>query len=80
MCGHSMFSYRDLHCAMIEQLNIDISCIKLKFIIKILGDMKVCEFEEFGEEIFGFEVCKNAEKSSIEQTQTYKKLGEQCRA
>lgn len=80
MCGHSMFSYRDLHCALLEQLSIDISCIKLKFIIKILREMKVCEFEEYGEEIFEFEVCKNAEKSSIEQTKTYKTLSLQCRA
>ena len=80
MCGHTMYSYRDLHCAMIEQLNVEISCLKLKFIIKILADMKVCEFEEFGEEIFAFEVLKNAQKSSIDQTETYKMLSSLCRA
>ncbi len=80
MCGHTMYSYRDLHCAMIEQLSVEISCLKLKFIIKILADMKVCEFEEFGEEIFAFEVLKNAQKSSIDQTDTYKMLSSLCRA
>ena len=80
MCGHSMFSYRDLHCALIEQLSVDISCLKLKFIVKILKDMRVCEFEEYGDELFGFEVLKNAQKSSIDQTETYKMLTSLCRA
>ena len=75
-----MFSYRDLHCALIEQLSVDISCLKLKFVIKILKDMRVCEFEEYGEEIFEFEVMKNAQKSSIDQTETYKMLTSRCRA
>ena len=80
MCGRTMYSYRDLHCALIEQISVDISCLKLRFIIKILGDMKVCEFEEYGEEIFEFEVLKNAQKSSIDQTETYKMLALRCRA
>jgi hypothetical protein len=80
MCGRTMYNYRDLHCALLEQLSIDISCLKLKFIVKILADMKVCEFEEYDEELFAFEVLKNAQKSSIDQTDTYKMLASRCRA
>ncbi|MGM9644456.1 MAG: single-stranded-DNA-specific exonuclease RecJ [Eubacteriales bacterium] len=80
MCGHTVYSYRALHCSIIEQMNLDISTLKLRFIIKILSDMKVCEFDELGEDIFEFEVCKNAEKSNIELTKTYKMLEMQLRA
>lgn len=80
MCGHTVYSYRALHCSIIEQMNLDISTLKLRFIIKILSDMKVCEFDELGEDIFEFEVCKNAEKSNIELTETYKILLMQLRA
>ncbi len=80
MCGHTMFSYRVLHCSLLEQLNIDISCLKLRFITKILAEMKVCEFDELGEDIFEFDICKNAEKGNIELTETYKRLNMQCRA
>ena len=80
MCGHTVYSYRALHCSIIEQMNLDISTLKLRFIIKILSDMKVCEFDEMGEDIFEFEVCKNAEKSNIELTKTYKMLEMQLRA
>ena len=80
MCGHTVYSYRALHCSIIEQMNLDISTLKLRFIIKILSDMKVCEFDELGEDIFEFEVCKNAEKSNIELTKTYKMLETQLRA
>ena len=74
MCGHTMFSYRVLHSSILEQLNIDMSCLKLRFIINILADMKVCEFEHLGEDLFEFEICKNAEKSNVELTSTYKML------
>ncbi len=80
MCGHTLFSYRVLHCSMLEQMNIDMSCLKLRFIIDILSDMKVCEFEHLGDDIFEFEVCKNAEKSNVELTSTYKMLEKQCKA
>ncbi len=80
MCGHTVYSYRALHCSIIEQMNIDINTTKLRFIIKILDEMKVCEFDGLGEEYFEFDVCKNAEKSNIELTKTYKMLEMQLRA
>ncbi len=80
MCGHSVFSYRTLHSALLEQINVELDCLKLRFIIKILADMNVCEIEESGEDIFFFEICQNAEKTNIEASKTYKCLQKQCRA
>ena len=80
MCGRNMFSYRDLRCAMYEQQRIDISCIKLRFIIRILVDIRVCDIEEYGDDIFSLDVCKNAAKTNIELSETYKRLEAQCKA
>ncbi len=80
MCGHTAFSYRTLHSALLEQMNVELNCLKLKFIIKILGDMNVCEIEESGEDIFFFEICQNAAKTNIESSETYRRLQDQCRA
>ncbi len=74
MCGHTVYSYRVLRCSMLEQSGVDIDTVKLRFIIKILGEMKVCEFDELTDDIFEFEICKNAEKGNIELTPTYKML------
>ena len=79
MCGRTVFSYRVLHSSLLEQLNIDMSSLKLRFIVNILSDMQVCEFEELGEDIFEFEVCQKAEKSNVELTRTYKLLQKQCK-
>ncbi len=79
MCGHTVYSYRVLHCSMLEQSGTDIDTVKLRFIIKILGEMKVCEFDELNDDIFEFEICKNAEKSNIELTPTYKMLEERIK-
>lgn len=77
MCGHTVYSYRVLRCSILEQLGIDFGTVKLRFIKKILGEMKVCEFDDLSEDIFEFEVCKNADKSNIELTPTYKMLERQ---
>ncbi len=80
MCGHTVYSYRALHCEMLEQLNVDINTLKLRFIIRILSEMKVCEFEILGEDHFEFDVPKVAQKSSIELTDTYKMLEDRMKA
>lgn len=80
MCGHTMFSYRVLRSSILEQLNVDINCVKLRFIIDILSEMRVCEFEHLGDDLFEFEICKNTEKSNVELTSTYKMLESRCQA
>ncbi len=80
MCGHSVFSYRALHGSLSEQLGIDMSTVKLRFIIRILEEMKVCEIDLLDGDAFEFEICNNAEKSSIELTDTYNMLKAGLRA
>lgn len=80
MCGRTTYSQRALRCSILEQLNLDVSTIKTRFIIKMLGEMKVCEFSEIDENTFEFSICKNAQKSNIELTNTYKMLESQMKA
>ena len=80
MCGHTLYSFRALRAAILEQQAIDLNTLKLRFIINILEDMQVCEFDRLEEDIFEFEICKNAEKSNIELTKTYKMLEMKMRA
>ncbi len=79
MCGHTVYSYRVLRSSILEQMGADFDTVKLRFIIKILGEMKVCEFDESGEDFFEFEICKNAQKGNIELTPTYKMLESRLR-
>ena len=78
MCGRKVLTCRNLRSAILEQTSVDINYIKLKFILNILSDMKVCEFDFYDEEIFEFEVCKNVQKSNIESTDTFKMLESIC--
>ena len=80
MCGHSVYSFRALRAAILEQLCVDLTTLKLRFIINILEEMRVCEFDRLSEDIFEFEIAKSAEKGNIELTKTYKMLEMKMRA
>ena len=80
MCGHSVYSFRALRAAILEQLCVDLTTLKLRFIINILEEMRVCEFDRLSEDIFEFEIAKSAEKGNIELTKTYQMLEMKMRA
>ncbi len=80
MCGRSVYSFRALRAAILEQLCVDLNTLKLRFIINILEEMRVCEFERLSEDIFEFDIAKNAERGNIELTKTYKMLEMKMRA
>ena len=79
MCGRTVFTYRLLSCSIKEQIGVEISTLKLRFIVRMLSDMNVCEIDFVTDDVFEFEVCKNAQKSNLELTRTYKMLESQCR-
>ncbi len=55
-----------------------INYIKLKFILRILNELKICSVEELGEDIYSFNIFFNANKTSIEKSSILKKLRGQC--
>ena len=52
--------------------------VKLKFILRILNELQICEVQEIGEDIYRFNIFFNAKKTSIEKSSILKKLRGQC--
>ena len=59
--------------------NSNINYIKLKFIIKILNELKICGVEKTDEEHYKFDVYFNASKTNIEKSSILKMLRNQCK-
>ena len=72
--GHSVFSDRILKSRIDTCLDTGINYVKLRFIIDILVDMKVMSVTEISGDIFEYHLCENVQKTSIESSQTFKKL------
>ena len=55
-----------------------INYIKLKYILKIMNELKICRIEELDKDIFKFEIFFNASKTSIDKSSILKKLKSRC--
>ena len=55
-----------------------INYIKLKYVLNILNELKICDVVELGSDIYRFQVIFNASKTSIEKSNILKKLRTQC--
>jgi single-stranded-DNA-specific exonuclease len=78
--GHTSFNYRMLRSQLGEYSSKYINYAKLRFAISILGDIKVCGVDEETEDNLSVEVYRNAAKTNIELSETYKRLLKQCGA
>jgi len=57
----------------------NINYIKLKFIIKILNELKICGVEQIDEDHYRFDVYFSASKTNIEKSSILRMLRGQCR-
>ena len=55
-----------------------INYVKLKYILHILNELKICDVIELADDIYSFQVIFNANKTSIEKSGILKKLRTQC--
>ncbi len=76
--GHTTFNYRAFRCNVMESCRRDMNLAKIRFILNILDDIRVCRFDENNEGYFTVEVNKNAAKTNIEMSETYRRLCSQC--
>lgn len=76
--GNKCFTYRFLRSRIREHSGRYISYPKLRFAISILGDINVCGIGENDTDTISVEVYKNARKTNIETSETYKRLCGQC--
>lgn len=55
-----------------------INYIKLKFILGILNELKICDVDEISDDVYRFNIFFNANKTSIEKSSILRKLRGQC--
>ncbi len=56
----------------------EIGYIKLKFILKIFNELRICSVEEIEDELYRLDIFFNASKTNIEKSSILKKLRAQC--
>ena len=78
MNGHTDFSYRAFRSNIAEICQRDMSFAKIRFAINILNDIRVCRVDEDGDDYFSVEINRNAAKTNIELSETYRRLCAQC--
>jgi hypothetical protein len=76
--GHNTFSHKTLLSTLNLTSALQINYIKLKFIIAILAELKLCGVSEPGDNLYIFDVYCNVAKTNIENSVLLKKLREQC--
>ncbi len=74
MCGRTLFNHRALRSQFIDHQGGFIDGLKLRIMVKILADINVCNLDEQSNDDFYLEVCKNAAKTNIEESATYKRI------
>ena len=77
--GHNTFSHKTLLSTLNLTSALQINYIKLKFIIAILEELKLCGVKEPGENLYIFDVYCNVEKTNIENSEILKELRMQCK-
>ncbi len=55
-----------------------INYIKLKYILRVMNELQICQIEEISEDLYRFSVLFQAAKTSIEKSSILKKLKSQC--
>ena len=77
--GHNTFSHKTLLSTLNLTSALQINYIKLKFIIAILAELKLCGVNEPGDNLYIFDVYCNVAKTNIENSEILKKLRAQCK-
>ena len=57
---------------------VAINYIKLKYVLRILNELNICEVEEIDSDLYRFNIYFNASKTNIEKSSILKKLRGQC--
>ena len=77
--GHNTFSHKTLLSTLNLTSALQINYIKLKFIIAILAELKLCGVKEPGDNLYIFDVYCNVAKTNIENSEVLQKLRSQCK-
>ena len=77
--GNDMMDEKELFHKIESCSKKPIRLVKLKFILQILNELKICTVDDSIEGIYKYDIYFNSEKTSIEKSGILKKLKNQCR-
>ena len=76
--GNTVYDEISLFKVLNSTEKTNINYVKLRYILRILNEMKICNVESLNENIFRFDVPFNSSKTNIEKSSILKKLKGQC--
>lgn len=76
--GNDMMNEKEMFHKIESFSQKPIRLVKLKFILQILNELKICTVDEVCEGVYQYDIYFNAEKTSIEKSGILKKLKNQC--
>ncbi len=77
-CGNDMMTEVDIHKKLLQIKNANIRLVKLKFILEIMNELKICTVKEVNPGIYQYDIYFSSEKTSIEKSSILKKIKNQC--
>lgn len=76
--GNDLMTEQELFHKLTSNNKCNIRLAKMKIILEVLNELKICTVEEISPGIYQFDVYFNSEKTSIEKSSILKKLKNQC--
>lgn len=76
--GNDMMTEVEIYHKLALIKNCHIRLAKLKVILEVLNELKICTIDEVTPGIYQFDIYFNSEKTSIEKSSILKKLKNQC--
>lgn len=76
--GNDMMTEVEIYHKLSEIKGYNIRLAKLKIILEVLNELKICTVEEVNPGIYQYDIYFNAEKTSIEKSSILKKIKNQC--
>ena len=77
--GNDIMDEKELFYKIDRFSKTPIRLVKLKFILQILNELKICTVDDSLEGFYKYDIYFNSEKTSIEKSGILKKLKNQCR-
>ena len=76
--GNDMMTETEMYKKLASNNSSNIRLAKLKIILEILNELKICTVEELSPGIYRYDIYFNSEKTNIEKSSILKKLKNQC--
>ena len=76
--GNDMMTEVEMYKKLNVLQNSKIRLAKLKLILEIMNELKICTVEEINPGLYRYDIYFNSEKTNIEKSSILKKIKNQC--